>query len=229
MYKMKQKVFKVLKTEASKFGFNRNELMSVAASIADNLNLDEDASEEDVDEAITKSVKSYLPFLEISQSLASRVIEKNRKKNDDDDDVDVDENIKTSKSAKPKSNEEDDSQMPKWAEGFMKSFEALSAKVTAMEGQKLSDNRRTRLETLLKGSGSFGALTLKNFAKMKFDDDSEFEDFYSEVEESLKEFAQSKANEKLDKTTKPGAGKSGEHDKPEVLTDEELTKLADQF
>lgn len=48
----KQQVFVRLKPKMKAFGFNKKELMSVAAKIADNLTSEEDASEEDVNAEI---------------------------------------------------------------------------------------------------------------------------------------------------------------------------------
>ena len=87
----KQQVFLKLKPKVKAFGFNKKELMSVAAKIADNLTSTDDASDEDVNAEIDTAIDAVLPYLQVSQSFANRVIEENRKKNDDDDETDDDD------------------------------------------------------------------------------------------------------------------------------------------
>ena len=87
----KQQVLLRLKPKVKAFGFNKKELMSVAAKIADNLTSTDDASDEDVNAEIDTAIDAVLPYLQVSQSFANRVIEENRKKNDDDDETDDDD------------------------------------------------------------------------------------------------------------------------------------------
>ena len=94
----KQQVFLKLKPKVKAFGFNKKELMSVAAKIADNLTSTDDASDEDVNAEIDTAIDAVLPYLQVSQSFANRVIEENRKKNDDDDETDDDDDDESSNS-----------------------------------------------------------------------------------------------------------------------------------
>ena len=52
MNKRQRKVFTLLKTKTKALGFNRKELEGLALKIDKNLELEEDASDEDVDAAI---------------------------------------------------------------------------------------------------------------------------------------------------------------------------------
>ena len=52
-----KQVFLALKPKVKAYGFNRKELESVAANIANNLKLEENASEEEVNEAIEEAIK----------------------------------------------------------------------------------------------------------------------------------------------------------------------------
>ena len=67
-------VFQSLKPRVKALGFNKNELKGVAAKIANNLNLEEDATEEDVNAAIEEAIDAAMPFLEFTQKVSSRVI-----------------------------------------------------------------------------------------------------------------------------------------------------------
>jgi hypothetical protein len=235
--KRDQQVLLRLKPKVKAFGFNKKELMSVAAKIAGNLTSEEDASEEDVNAEIDTAIDAVLPYLQVSQSFAGRVIEESRKKNDDDetDDDDADEtSSKTNRQAgsnkKNPKNEGKNDDAPQWAKGMMQTIETLNNELTALKGDKVTTTRRAKLETLLKDAGAFGSRTLKSFGKMKFEDDNEFEEFLSEVEEDLKAYNQERADAGLSEMTTPPAGGGGKGSKQnEVITDAEIEALAGSF
>ena len=94
MNKHFKKVLSVLRTKAKALGLNYKELKGVAAKIADNLELDDEASEEDVNSAIEESVDDAMSFLSVSQSAAQRAIANYKAKhNISDDDADDDEDF----------------------------------------------------------------------------------------------------------------------------------------
>ena len=136
-----QLVLLALKPKVKAFGFNKNELKGVAAKIANNLTLEEDASEEDINEAIDNAIDAVLPYLEMGQKQANRVINDYKKKTVvvDDDDNDDDDDESSSKKAATAKKEED---VPAWAQAMMKTMEALSGEVSTMKGEKLSNSRK---------------------------------------------------------------------------------------
>lgn len=230
----KQQVLLKLKPKVKAFGFNKKELMSVAAKIADNLTSAEDASEEDVNAEIDTQIDAVLPYLQVSQSFANRVIEENRKKNDDDDDeTDDEDGDDPSESNKrqpgsnkknPKNKEKKDEE-PSWFKTFR---EQQEARIAALEGEKVSSSRKTKLETILKDTGTFGTRTLKSFSKMNFESDEEFEEFCSEVEEDLKTYNQERADAGLSVMgTPPAAGGGSQGKKDEPFSDDEIDAMAD--
>ena len=81
----KEKVLLMLKPKVKAFGFNKKELMGIAAKIADNLTSADDASDEDVNAEIEERIDVVLPFLQVSQSYANRLAEDARRKKVDDD------------------------------------------------------------------------------------------------------------------------------------------------
>lgn len=229
----KQQVLLRLKPKVKAFGFNKKELMSVAAKIADNLTSTDDASDEDVNAEIDTAIDAVLPYLQVSQSFANRVIEENRKKNDDDNETDDDDDDELSNSTnrQPGSNKNNPqnkgkNDAPDWAKGMMQTIEALTGKISALEGEKLTASRKSKLEALLKDAGTFGTRTLKSFNKMKFENDEEFEEFYSEVEEDLKSYNQERADAGLSSLGNPPGAGSKKQEKNEVLTDEEVIAIA---
>lgn len=219
-----------LKPKVKAFGFNQKELKGIAAQIANNLTLEEDASDEDANATIDTAIEAVLPVLEFGRSYANRVIN-DTKRNDTEDNEDDDNDGETpatksskNKSPKPKSEET----MPEWAKALLESNKLLQTELSAIKGEKITDTRRGKLEKLLKDTGTFGTRTLKSFAKMKFDNDEEFEEFYSEVESDLKSFNQERANAGLSALGIPGAG-SGQNKKEEktqVLTEDEIKAIA---
>ena len=89
----------------------------------------------------------------------------------------------------------------------MQTIEALTGKVTELEGEKTTTSRKAKLEAILKDSGTFGTCTLKSFSKMSFENDDEFEEFLSEVEEDLKAYNQERADAGLALTPPAVGGK----------------------
>ena len=228
-----KKIFAALKPKVGAFGFNRKELMGVAAGIADNLELADDASEEDIDAAVDKAVEAAIPMLKVGQAMATRVINNtkaNGKADEEIDDEEIDDPKSSKKSSKStKANEGND--VPAWVEDLKKNFESLANQVTALQGEKLSATRRGKLMELLKDTGTFGARTLKSFDKMSFADDDEFEEFFAEVEDDLKALNQERADAGLSHlgtppavppATPPGQNK-------ELVTDAELEAMVKSY
>jgi len=257
MNKHFKKVLTVLKTKAKQLGFSYQELKSVAAKIADNLELEDDASDEDVNSAIENAVDDAMEFLSVSQSAAQRAIANYKAKHnvpdDDDDDADGGEgddddtsndgNGKKGKKNRqqrqsPKSDEDtdDNNSTPAWAKSLTDAIKSLGDKVSSLERGKVSDGRRIKLQELLKDTGKFGERKLKDFDRIAdtFKDDEDFDQYFDEVSEDLDAYNQERADAGLSKLGKPGAGsphnKGGdEPEKPAELTDEELDALADQL
>ena len=227
-----QMVLEALKPKVKAFGFNKKELKGIAAKIADNLTSAEDASIEDLNAEIATQIEAAIPFLQIAQSQSSRVIEewrKNHKEADDEDDDDDDEPLSktkpnaSKKSAQPKN--EENEQMKQ----LMDMVAKLTGEISSLKQEKTTDSRKSRLEKLLKDAGTFGTRTLKSFAKMKFDSDEEFEEFFEEVEEDLKSYNQEVADSRLGKDGKPTnlGGKKEKEDEP--FSDEDIAAMAEGF
>lgn len=257
MNKHFKKVLTVLKTKAKQLGFSYQELKSVAAKIANNLELEDDASDEDVNSAIENAVDDAMEFLSVSQSAAQRAIANYKAKHnvsdDDDDDADGGEgddddtsndsngkkgkkNRQQRQSSKSDEDTDDNNSAPAWAKSLTDAIKSLGDKVSSLERGKVSDGRRIKLQELLKDTGKFGERKLKDFDRIAdtFKDDEDFDQYFDEVSEDLDAYNQERADAGLSKLGKPGAGsphnKGGdEPEKPAELTDEELDALADQL
>lgn len=228
----KQQVLLKLKPKVKAFGFNKKELMSVAAKIADNLTSADDASDEDVNAEIDTQIDAVLPYLQVSQSFANRVIEENRKKNDDDDETDDDDDDEPSSTTnrQPGSNKKNpkdkgkNDEEPAWFKAYR---EQQDVRFAAIEGEKTTTTRKAKLEAILKDSGTFGIRTLKSFSKMSFENDDEFDEFLSEVQEDLKAYNQERANAGLALTPPTSGG--GKPKENEPFSDNEIDDMADML
>ena len=229
-----QQVFVRLKLKAKALGFNARELKGIAAKIADNLKSAEDASEEDVNAEIDEQIEAVLPYLTFGQSQANRLLDEWKKKHPEAElDDELDDNIpddtpkpaSNKKNSKNKGNEQDEE--PAWFKSFREQQEARFA---ALEGEKVSNLRKAKLEALLKDTGTFGSRTLKSFSKMSFESDDDFEEFYSDVEEDLKNYNQERADAGLATlSSPPAAGSKGSGKQDKVLTDKEIEDLVNTF
>lgn len=231
----KQKVLLMLKPKVRQFGFNKKELQGIAAKIADNLTSADDASDEDVNAEIEEKIDAVIPYLQVSQSYANRLVEDARKQNDDDEPGDNDDDKSSGKRKSGSKNtkddkDKDDDKTPEWAASLLKTVESLTNEITTLKGEKVASTRRARLEELLKDAGSYGKRTLKNFDRMKFETDDEFDEFFSDVEQDLKDYTQELADKGLENlNTPPAAGGKGGGKEDEPMSDKEIEDLANSY
>lgn len=226
-----QQVLLMLKPKVKAFGFNQKELKGIAAKIAGNLTSAEDASDEDVNAEIETQIEAAIPFLQFAQSQSSRVIEEWRKNHEVNEDGEEDEDepltnpkSKASKKSTQPKNEENE-QMKQLVDMVAK----LTGEISSLKQEKTTDSRKVRLEKLLKDTGTFGTRTLKSFTKMSFENDEEFEEFFSEVEEDLKAYNQERADNGLANLGAPAIGGGKQEKKEEPFSDDEIAAMAEGF
>lgn len=218
------RVLTVLKTKAKSFGFDKLEMKSIATAIADNLQLGEDATEEEITTAIEDAVDKQIPMLKIVQSMSARLSKKVTTKTGDDDD-DTDDDDENQKKSKKKSDE-----VPEYVKQLTDTINALSAKIDGINAEKLSDKRKSKLETLLKDTGTFGKSVLKTFSKMTFESDEDFDEYFEEVESDLKALNQERVDAGLEKMgVKVNPNDIKKKKQEEVATDEEIDDIAEQM
>ncbi len=251
MNKRQRKVFTLLRTKTKAIGLNRKELEGLAIKIDKNLQLEEDASDEDVDAAIEEAIDAAIPFLEVSQSVAQRSIQSALQRRRDqegyeddaiDDEPDDDEqddgdgdrdNRQRGKGKKShrnsnKSNSED-SELLKLIKEQSEAIKSLKGQIDTLQGDRVADSRRTKLKKLVENTGTFGKSVLKQFDLMAFKDDDAFEDYFDEVQKDLDELNQERANEGLKKLGEVPAGKrnkSPENQEIDAMSDEDIIALA---
>jgi hypothetical protein len=248
MNKRQRKVFTLLRTKTKAIGLNRKELESLALRIDKNLQLEEDASDEDVDAAIEEAVEAALPFLEVSQSMAQRSIQSalqrrsSQQGNDDDDDDDDDSddddqnddddgngNRQRGKGKKNRNkHKSEDSELMKMLKEQNEAIKSLKGQIDSLQGDRVTESRRTKLKNLVKDTGTFGKSVLRQFDLMTFKDDDAFDDYLDEVQKDLDDLNQERANDGLQKlgSTPPGGKKNPESNQTDVLSDEDVIALA---
>lgn len=230
MKKRTKQVLVILKPKSKALGFSREELEGIAADVANNLELDEEASEEDVNAEIEKQVNAVLPYLKIAQKTAQRTIQSFKdSKNLEDDEVDDpdDDPAGNKKPIRKQKKEKEEEQVPAWAQALITQNKALQTEILGLKSERESDGRRSKLKALLKDKGTFGKTVLKNFDKMKFENESEFDDFYDGVVEDLAAIDQERANEGLGKLGAPAAQRKPKEEEVEVIKENEIDELAE--
>lgn len=230
MKKRTKQVLVILKPKSKALGFSREELEGIAADVANNLELDEEASDEDVNAEIEKQVNAVLPYLKIAQKTAQRTIQSFKdSKYLDDDEVDdpEDDPAGNKKPIRKQKKEKEEEQVPAWAQALITQNKALQTEILGLKSERESDGRRSKLKALLKDKGTFGKTILKNFDKMKFENESEFDDFYDGVVEDLAAIDQERANEGLGKLGAPAAQRKPKEEEVEVIKENEIDELAE--
>ena len=135
MNKKTKLVLELLKTKASSLGFNKEELEGAATTIASNLGVDDDATDEAMNAAVEKAVAAYMPILELSQKNANRIITKNKE-----------EREKAEAEAKKKAEEEAARKAAEEAEAKRKAEEEAAAKKAEAERKAAEEAARKAAE-----------------------------------------------------------------------------------
>lgn len=219
-------ILKVLKTKAKDLGFNEGELQSVAAVCAGNLTVTEETEEAERDAAINDIVdKVAIPILKSSQSASSRAIAaykkahpvtEPKKPGEEDDDEPG--------KKKPGAGEQTD-EMPAWAKALQDKISALEKENGELRNQRVSTGRKERLQELVKDTGRFGENFLKNFDRMTFKDDADFDEYLASVKTEVDGYKQDLANHGLDSLGNPPA--VDKKDDPKKLDQSVIDQMGD--
>lgn len=232
-----RKVLDALKTnkDVKALGFSRKELKGIAANVADKLTLEDDATDDDISEAIGNAIDDILPLLKLTQSAVDRQVQENKRSNDDDeldDEDDDDEPTRKSPSKKnrkgKKDSDDENSATLVAITKLTETVSALQSEVTALKSGNTTNSRRAKVEKLLANTGKFGERLLKAFSRMSFKDDEEFDDYLDELKEDIEAENQERADhglEKLGNIPAPANKKNGKKDE-ELMSDDEVKKLA---
>lgn len=230
---MKFKVFRILKakTKFASLGFDREIAMSVAANIADNLEVEEDATPEELDAAVTTALEQQLPTLKLLQSQFNKGVDVGKKKKptdetdddpEDDDPEDDDKNKGAKKSGSQKKDKED---MPAWAKGLFDKLDSIEKEQTSLKTEKTKSGRRKQLEELVKDTGLYGKRILKSFDRMELTNE-QFDEYLDEITEEVGELGKDAPADSSKSFGSPlGGGASGAK-KGKEASDAEIEELA---
>jgi hypothetical protein len=109
---------------------------------------------------------------------------------------------------------------PAWAQALIKQNEQLAAKVNAMEAGKTGESRKTVLAAKLeKVPEKQKNIILKNFDKMQFASDEEFNGYLGEIETDVAELVQEASNQNLSGMSRPLVGGSANASKEAIAND----------
>ncbi|WP_214228646.1 hypothetical protein [Pedobacter sp. B4-66] len=103
---------------------------------------------------------------------------------------------------------------PAWAKGMLEMNKTLIAKVEALEQGKTVESRLTRLQDILKDVDDkevFKIKILKDFKRMSFEKDEDFEEFLTETGTDLEAFNQDLSDKGLSSQTAPLMGESNKN------------------
>lgn len=197
---MKTKILKALKPKVASLGFNPTERQSIADSIDGNLNLEDDATDEEIDAAINGAITAALPYLQMAQASSTRVINDYKEKNP----------IKPTDPTTPPANGGNGSETPPqedepaWAKAIRESNEAILARLNRADEADRSQAYQKQLADRLKDVDPI--FYTREAKKQKFENDEAFETYVEEVVADWTAFNQGKANESLRGSATPAAG-----------------------
>lgn len=207
-----------LKPKVVSLGFNRMEIEGIALRIANNLG--DDATEEDID----AEIDAVMPYLELAQTSANRIINKSKDVEGNKSTTATGESKKTEKLSDKEgeqANKKDESTGAinlKDMDGLKKllgeivsnSISPIAKRLEAIEGGKIADKRLSQVkEVAKKVGGSYEKTILKNFGRMTFESDDDFAEYLTEITADVDSYVQDHSNEGLRNSPKPKGG-SGE-------------------
>lgn len=218
MNKRVQLVMQILKTKAKSLGFNAAELKGVAEKIANNLTADDDADEDELKQESEIAVGVALPYLEMAQKNANRIIEENRKKH----------KSKSESAAEEEDDDTDEKNTPGWAKAIAKKMEAMEMRLNGLAESGRASTRKQQLEAIVKDAGSYGKRILKDFEKRKFESDDEFNDYLEDITNDVDDYKTEMEQAGLKSMVHNSGGRHRESESKE-LTDSEIDDIAATF
>ena len=193
---MKTKVLQTLKPKVASLGFTKEELESVVESISGTLQ--EDAT----DEQINAQVDAVIPYLKLSQSAVTRIVNAKKKEDTPPKAPDV---SKTTKETEEGAEPED-----KFAK-LLKVIEAQNEKIDALVNKDVTASRRQTYAAMLKDlPEAIQKTKLKDFDRMSFKDQDDYDTFVQEAEADIPVIKQAIANSDLAEMDQPFLGKKNQ-------------------
>ena len=201
-----------LKTEAKQYGFSESELQAYAEGIAAGVQVKDDADDATVAAAVEAAVKGALPMLRLTQSAVTRQVAQARSA------------WEKQQPAKPEPKQE-----PKKEDDALTRItamlEAQAKEIGELKASRVAQDRKGQLQKALDGTGAFGEREMRNFQRLTFKDDADFDAYLSEVSESLAAYNKERADAGLNALGSRPLTPTPQTER--VMTDAEAEHLAD--
>ena len=208
---MKTKVLQALKPKVASLGFTKEELESVVDSISETLQ--EDATEEQ----INAQIDAVIPYLKLSQSAVTRIVNAKKKEEKQPKAPIVSKTTETEEGADPEDK----------FEKLLKVIEAQNAKIDALVNKDVTETRRSLYASKLKELPEIEQKSrLRLFDRMTFKDNEDFEQFISETEEETAELVKEFSEREVSAMGKPLRGGKGSD---KQATDEEAKEIINKL
>lgn len=196
---MKEQILKALKIKFSNLGFGDKAFEGVASYLATTV------TEEDKIETAINGVEPLLKSFQgdadkrVNDAIAKEKREKSTEKGDE------------SKKDKQENKSSDDDPKDEVSKALLEQLKALSEKVSAMESGKTLESRKSVLEKKLEGlPEKVKTKFVKDFNRMSFQTDEDFNTYLTETEADIAEIKQDFSNQNLKTFGRPviGGGKT---------------------
>ncbi len=192
---MKEKVLQTLRPKVASLGFTKEELESVVESISGTLQ--EDAT----DEQINAQVDAVIPYLKLSQSAVTRIVNAKKKEDTPPKAPTVSTPTETEEGAEPEDK----------FEKLLKVIEAQNAKIDSLVNKDVTASRRQTYAAMLKDlPEAIQKTKLKDFDRMSFKDQDDYDTFVQEAEADIPVIKQAIANSDLAEMDQPFLGKKNQ-------------------
>jgi len=193
---MKEKVLQTLRPKVASLGFTKEELESVVESISGTLQ--EDAT----DEQINAQVDAVIPYLKLSQSAVTRIV--NAKKKEETP-------PKAPKASTTTKEAEEGAEPEDKFDKLLKVIEAQNAKIDSLVNKDVTASRRQTYAAMLKDlPEAIQKTKLKDFDRMSFKDQDDYDTFVQEAEADIPVIKQAIANSDLAEMDQPFLGKKNQ-------------------
>ena len=216
---MREKIKKALKTAYAKFGFSEKAFDGVAAYLEPSVKEDADIETAIAGvEGLLKAFQGEADKLRTDKTAAEKRL------------ADLEAKVKELGGApaqtEPETNVED-KDTPAWAKALIESNKTLSAKLAALEGDKVSTTRKQKLDAII---GKLPENLRKSYARTPVKDlsDEEFETLTSEISTEVDELIKDNTAKGAVFGRPVGGGQQSKATAKEA-TDEEADSVVDRF
>lgn len=208
-FRMKEKIFTALKNKFKNLGFGDKAFEGVAAFLATTI------TEEDQIETGITGVEGLLKGFQgdsdkrVNDAVTKAKTEAEKK---------VDPNQSSGGDSEPKKT--DTEVVPDWAKSLLETNKQLASEVSALKSGKTADARRQTLESKLKDAQpKLREKILKDFSRMSFEKDEDFDTYLTETESDLADFNQSLTDQGLGQSKQPFQSSGGNQTKAGIEAD----------